>query len=74
MEWRVSLFAHLRERHGDAIVVTSEANETNLRRALEAAGVEMAPCRIATATEFLTPGSAIPLDAELSVIPPVSGG
>jgi molybdopterin converting factor small subunit len=72
--WDVSLFAHLRERHGNVVTVEAPATAAAILAALSAAGVNTAACRLAVGDEFVRPADAIPSGSEIALIPPVSGG
>jgi len=72
--WDVSLFAYLRERHGDVVTVEAEPNPGAILDALASAGINVVACRLAVGDEFAVTDAAIPLGSALALIPPVSGG
>lgn len=73
-EWHVQMFAYLRDRHGKSVTVTADPSPESILEALARAGVDVASCRLAVGNEFSMAGQAIPFDASLALIPPVSGG
>jgi molybdopterin converting factor small subunit len=68
------MFAHLKDRHGDRVVVSAEPHVKGVLQALEGVGVETRSCRLSI--NFAFPLSDDPLSEgdELALIPPVSGG
>ena len=74
----IHLFAAHKERFGPTVELPSCATVAELAAALATHFPHAHPpwhrCRIAVNHEFGTPESPIPADAELAVIPPVSGG
>ena len=73
-DWKVQMFAYLRERHGDSVTVSAEPTVGSVLQALASTGVSIEACRIAIGDEFAHAQDAIPIGSELSLIPPVSGG
>jgi molybdopterin converting factor small subunit len=74
MVWRVLLFAHLKENHGEWVEIESEPTVRGVFDALQRAGIDTRSSRLAANDRFLGQGDAIPPGAELALIPPVSGG
>jgi molybdopterin converting factor small subunit len=72
--WNVSLFAYLRERHGDLVTVESESNSAAIMSALARQGVNVTSCRLAAGNEFVTENEVIAEGTDIALIPPVSGG
>ncbi len=69
----VLLFAHLREAHGSTVWVELPTGATvaDLRHRLP---FDTSRCRISVNLMFADDADAIPVGAEVAVIPPVSGG
>jgi molybdopterin converting factor subunit 1 len=77
----VRIFAALADRLGGRIVSLDLPEGTTGadllgRLAAEHPGAAalLATCRIAVNREFTDPGDVLPVDAEIALIPPVSGG
>jgi molybdopterin converting factor small subunit len=73
-QWKVQMFAYLRERHGDEVLVAAEPNVNSVLGALAQIGVATAGCRLAIDDEFAQLADAVPEGSSLALIPPVSGG
>lgn len=73
-QWRVRLFAYLRERHGESVEITAEPTALGVLTALQNAGIDTRACRLAVNNEFSRADSQIAVGDELALIPPVSGG
>lgn len=74
MNYSVQLFAHLRERHGNFVEVDADSTVKDVLEALAAGGIKTAGCRLAVNLKFSTATESIPENAELALIPPVTGG
>lgn len=68
------MFAYLREKHGDQVVVAADPSVRAVTEALSSAGVATESCRMAVNLEFAHPDRTLSPDDELALIPPVSGG
>lgn len=80
-EIRVKLFAGAREAVGSAEVAVFATPETTAGELLDLLVEEfpdaaeiLRSCRVAVEREFAADGSVVPKDAEVALIPPVSGG
>jgi molybdopterin converting factor small subunit len=74
MSWKVLLFAHLREKHGESVQVQADPSVDAVMKSLTEAGLDIRSCRLAADNEFMRPGEPLQEGAELALIPPVSGG
>lgn len=72
--WKVTLFAYLRERHGNSVSVEAEPNAGAILDALARSGVNVSACRLAAGNEFVSSDSPVAEECEVALIPPVSGG
>jgi len=72
--WDVTLFAYLRERHGDVVTVEADSNVGAILTALAEKGVNTNSCRLAVSDEFVQLDAEVPVGSQIALIPPVSGG
>lgn len=72
--WNVAMFAYLRERHGATVAIDAEPLASAILRALADAGVDTRACRLAVGDEFVALDTPVATGADVSLIPPVSGG
>ena len=72
--WKVLLFAHLRERHGESAMVDAEPTVRAVLEALATQGITTQSCRLAADHQFCKLDDALTPGSELALIPPVSGG
>lgn len=77
----IQLFAAVRDAAGSEIVTVSLPPGSSAQTTLDAVATAVpdaaeliAVCRLAVNCQYVAAGSCVPDDAELAVIPPVSGG
>lgn len=73
-QWSVTMFAYLKDRHGEVVRVESEPSVRAVLEALKDYGVDTSSCRLAVNLYFAEPDDALSAGDNLALIPPVSGG
>jgi molybdopterin converting factor small subunit len=70
----VRMFAYLKDRHGDAVVVSADPHVEGVLSALQEQGIDTKSCRLSVNFAFSLGDEALNEGDELALIPPVSGG
>jgi molybdopterin converting factor small subunit len=73
-EFRIRLFAHHKDRHGESVTITAEGNASSILEALQAQGIAASSSRLSVNLVFAAPDSPVAPGDELALIHPVSGG
>lgn len=68
------MFAYLKDRHGERVVVSADPHVKGVLAALEREGIKTDGCRLSVNLDFPLGDEELQFGDELALIPPVSGG